>query len=83
MTTKFDVVTEIKPDITGSFREANAFLGLRNLKLYPEFGVVSRNSSNKATPVCAVTDDIEDTVKNLVVTPVEFNLKLALTTSFA
>ena len=83
MTTKVDVVTEIKPDMTGSFRKANVFPGLKNVKLYPDFGVVSRNASNKATPVCALTDIIEDSVRNLVVTPVEFNLKLAITSSFA
>jgi hypothetical protein len=83
MTTKFDVVTETTLDITGSFRKANVFPGLRNVKLYPEFGVVSRNSSNKATPVCALTEVVEDTVRNLGVTLVEFNLKLALTSSFA
>ena len=83
MTTKFDVVTEIKLDMTGSFKKANVFPGLKNVKLYPECGVVSRNASNKANPVCAVTDVIEDHVRNSGVTPVEFNLKLALTSSFA
>ena len=83
MTTKFDVVTEIKLDMTGSFRKANVFPGLKNVKLYPVFGVVSRNSSNKATPVCAATDVMEDPVRNSGFTPVEFNLKLALTSSFA